>query len=128
VTKAKTRAAKLPLLLPEKPFDLRERTLLLAVRILEVAARLPSAPEAYVVRQQIARAGTSIGANVEEADGAFSRMDKRRSFIIARKEARELRFWLRVIERRWPGVDISSDLTEATEIILILSAIVAKLG
>jgi four helix bundle protein len=112
----------------DKPFDLRERTLLFAVRILDVAARLPSAPEGYVVRQQLARAGTSIGANVEESDGAFSRMDKRRSFIIARKEARELRFWLSVIERRWPGVDVSIDLQEVSEIILILSAIVAKLG
>ena len=102
---------------------------MLAVRMLELAGGLPLSPEAHVVRQQLARAGTSIGANVEEADGALSAADKRRSFVIARKEARELRFWLRVIERRWPALtSLGADLQEATEIIRILSAIVAKMG
>jgi hypothetical protein len=67
------RTGRSPLMLPSaKPFDPRERTLLLAVRMLEVAGLLPVSPEAQVVRQQLARAGTSVGANVEEADGAFS--------------------------------------------------------
>jgi four helix bundle protein len=49
--------------------------------------------------------------------------------VIARKEARELRLWLQVIERRWPKMpDLKSDIQEATEIIRILSAIVAKMS
>ncbi len=131
----KKREARRPLLLPgpggeaRKPYDIRERTLELAVRMLQVAAALPATAEGYVVRQQLARAGTSIGANVEEADGAVSPADKRRSLIIARKETRELRYWLRILERRWPAaVDVKGDLQEVTEILRILSAIVVKLG
>lgn len=124
--------ARSPLLLPtppDKPYDLRERTLILAVRLLEICAKLPISPEGNVVRQQLAKAGTSTGANVEEADGAYSIPDKRKSFIVSRKEAREARYWLRVIQRRWPGLaDMSRDIQELTEIINILSSIVSKLG
>lgn len=123
------RTAK-PLLLPDgKPYDLRERTLMLAVRILGIAAALPSTPEGSVVRQQLARCGCSVGANVEEADGALTAPDKRKSFVISRKEARELRFWLRVIERRWPSQPpVDGEIQETTEILRILSTIIAKLG
>ena len=79
-----------------KPYDLRERSLEFAVRMLRVAASLPLDSEGLIVRPQIARAGASIGANIEEADGAISKKDKRKSFSISRKETRETRYWLRI--------------------------------
>jgi four helix bundle protein len=111
-----------------KPYDLRERSLLFAIRMLKVAAMLPVNSEAKIIRRQIARAGTSIGANIEEADGAVSRPDKRRSFTIARKETRETRYWLRIIQHLWsPGENVDADIVEASKLLNILSAIISKL-
>ncbi len=113
---------------PPKPYDLRERSLEFAIRRVRVAAMLPRDSEGMVVKRQIARSGTSIGANIEEADGASSRPDKRKSFTIARKETRETRYWLRIIQRMWsPGVKVDADIAEATELLKILSAIISKL-
>ncbi len=110
-----------------KPYDLKERTFRFALRILHVAALLPRTTEGNIVRRQIVRSGTSIGANVEEADGSGTRAEKRRGFTIARKEARETRYWLRIIERRWGSPDVGGDIAEAAELVLILSSIVSKL-
>ena len=111
-----------------KPYDLKERSLEFAIRMVRVAAMLPRDSEGMVVRRQIARSGTSIGANIEEADGAISKRDKRKSFSIARKEARETRYSLRIIQRMWSsGVKVEADIVEATELLKILSAIVSKL-
>ena len=46
---------------------------------------------------QILRCGTSIGANVEEAVGGFSRRDFSAKCSIAYKEAREAHYWLRLM-------------------------------
>ena len=111
-----------------KPYDIRERTLQFALRILDITASLPETPEGRVVRQQPANAGTSVGANVEEADGAVSRADKRKSLVIARKEARETRYWLRIIERRWKNlVDVTPETVESGELINILSTMISRL-
>jgi four helix bundle protein len=50
-----------------------------------------------IIRTQLAKAGTSIGANVEEADGALTKKDFVNKIAIARKEAKETRYWLRLI-------------------------------
>ena len=78
---------------------------------------------------QVSRSGTSIGANVEEADGGTTKAEKRRAFIIARKESQETRYWLRIICKRWPETPGANDaLQEVTEIKSILSAIIDKLS
>ena len=100
-----------------KPYDIRERTMEFALRVLEICGKLPENPEGYAVRGQLVRCGTSIGANVEEADGAVSRADKRKSFVVARKECRETRYWLKLIERKWAQLQVGRDISEATEIL-----------
>lgn len=111
-----------------KPFDIRERTLDFASRILDITASLPPTTEAGVARQQLAKAGTSVGANVEEADGAATKADRRKSLVVARKECRETRFWLRLIERkRGSEVNVSHDIAEAVELTRIPSTIIEKL-
>jgi four helix bundle protein len=126
------RKRKHPLLLPAesaKPYDIRERAFLFAVQILEVCGRLPSAPEGLVVRHQLARCGTSIGANLEEADGTISKADRRKSLVIARKEALETRYWLRIAAHRWPaGSDLQPCIQEASEILRILSRLIQLLS
>ena len=97
------------------------------MRILEIAAALP--PHGYgKIADQVARSGSSVGANIEEADGAVSRADKRKSFVTARKEAREARYWLRLIDRTLgKKVPVRADIEEASELVYILSAIISKL-
>lgn len=110
------------------PFDLKERSFDFAVRMLPVAAMLPRDGEAAIVRRQLARSGSSIGANIEEADGASSKADKRKGFVIARKEAREVRYWLRITAHLWgASVKVDADVAEASELVKILSAIIAKM-
>lgn len=53
----------------------------------------------YVLSKQLLRSATSIGANVEEAMAAQSRKDFISKMSIASKEARETRYWLRLLEK-----------------------------
>jgi four helix bundle protein len=99
------------------------------VRILEITAALPETSEGRVVRQQLGAAGTSVGANVEEADGAISKLDQRKSLVVARKEIREVRYWLRIIDYRWKkALDVLADIGESTELLNILSTMTARLS
>ena len=88
---------------------------------------LPSTPEGNRVRGQLGGAGTSVGANYEEADGSNSKKDFTNKIVIARKEARETRYWLRVISGLYvPENEVSADIREAQEIINILSSMIKK--
>jgi four helix bundle protein len=108
---------------------LRERTLEFADVLLDVTAAIPSTPEGNVVRSQMADSCTSIGANVEEADLALTKAEKRKHFGIARREAGETRFWLKLTKRKWGDrIEVEPHLNEVFELIKILSAIIDKLG
>jgi four helix bundle protein len=112
-----------------KPYALKERTFEFAVHVLQPTAGLPATPEALEIRRQLAASAMSIGANVEEGDGAASKQDKRKSFVVARKEAREARYWLRLIGRLWPTAAGSElEAQEAGELINILSTIIERLS
>ncbi len=79
----------------------------------------------YVLSKQLLRSGTSIGANVEEASGGQSRKDFLAKMYIAYKEARETKYWLRLIQHsQIVKVDVSNQLTYVNELIRILSSIV----
>lgn len=73
----------------KKPYDLRERTFKFAKRVLSITEYLPRKSQCEVIRRQLARSGTSIGANVEEADGTITKKDFVSKMVIARKEAKE---------------------------------------
>ncbi|MHC5039150.1 MAG: four helix bundle protein, partial [Planctomycetota bacterium] len=89
----------------EKPFDLGERCVIFAKRILDICEMLPDTPECRRIRGQLGGAGTAVGANYEEGDGALTKKDKRKSFVHSRKEARESRFFLRVISGKYLPVE-----------------------
>ncbi|HVN67964.1 MAG TPA: four helix bundle protein [Candidatus Sulfotelmatobacter sp.] len=115
----------------EKVYDLRARLLLFSGRVLRVCGMLPYSPEAQVLRRQLARAGTAIGANFEEADGALTRKDFINKLAIARKEAKEAKYWLSIAFAHYlktKGANIELDIEECEEIIKILSAILKKVG
>jgi four helix bundle protein len=110
-----------------KPYDIRERTFEFAVRVLNIAGAMPNEGGGRMLASQLSRSGTSVGANVEEADGAVTRADKRKTLIVARKEVREARYWLRLLDRMGTKIPVREEIAEATELLYILSAIIDKL-
>ena len=111
----------------DKIYDLKERTFTFAQRILEVVEQLPKKSQCEIIRKQLTKAGTSIGANVEEADGTITKKDFVNKMVISRKEAKEARYWLRLISGRYTKEEeIAPDITECQELIKILSSIINK--
>jgi four helix bundle protein len=68
---------------------LEKRTQEFAIRIIRLSSTLPTTPETTVVRNQITKAGTSIGANYREANRARSRADFKNKIKICESEASE---------------------------------------
>jgi four helix bundle protein len=107
------------------PFEIRERTFQFAVRVLKLVRRLPRALDAVEIGRQLIKSSTSVGANVEEAHGAESQRDFVHKMSIARKEARESRYWLRLICTAIVQDDeVNALIQESDELVRILSAIV----
>jgi four helix bundle protein len=82
------------------------------------------------IARQLLRSGTSVGANLEEASAAQSKPDFLSKCSIAAKEARETRYWLRLLTA---SNHISQDqlaplVAEAGEIVAILTTIVKNAG
>ena len=108
--------------------ELKERTFNFAISILELAAELPNTDEAIIVRRQLCKSGTSVGANVEEADGSLTLNDFVYRVDVAFKEAKETRYWLCVVVYRKLLVQsiVQPHLDESLELIKILSTIIYK--
>lgn len=75
--------------------DIHDRVFRFAVSIIQFTRTFPRTPDAMQLGKQLFDAGTSVGANMEEADGAESRRGFIHKVSISRKEARESRYWLR---------------------------------
>ena len=79
----------------------------------------------YVISKQLLRSATSIGANVEEANAAQTKKDFIAKMSIASKEARETKYWLRLLDKRkLVPLDYSTFLTLIEHIINIITKIV----
>ena len=107
--------------------DIIERTFELAVRIVKLAGSLTQRSRVgEKLASQIIRSGTSIGANVEEAQAAESRADFIHKYRISLKEARETIYWLKLIAAAnlLPEKSIASLRTEADEISRVIAKII----
>jgi four helix bundle protein len=107
--------------------DIQERTFAFALRIVRLCQNLDERPGiARTLGKQLLRAGTSIGANIEEAQAGQSRADFISKCAIALKEARETLYWLRLLEAA--EVVSTARLTdlqaEADQLVRILTAII----
>lgn len=79
----------------------------------------------FIISKQLLRSGTSIGANIEEAIAAQSKRDFIAKMSISSKEARETKYWLRLLnESKLINHDYSEYLADIEDIINILTAIV----
>lgn len=103
-----------------------ERLLKFAVRIIILASKLPKNAAGFAIAMQAIKAGTSIGANVEEAQDASSRKDFIQKLSISLREAKETRYWLKVIKEAGllDASLVNRELVECEEIIAILTSIV----
>ena len=76
-----------------------EKSFEFAVRIVNLYKHLTAEKKEYVMSKQLLRCGTSIGANVAEAQKAQSHADFVTKMCIASKEANETDYWLRLLNR-----------------------------
>ena len=105
--------------------ELEKRTKRFAVRIIRLSTKLPNTPEARVVRYQMTKAGTSVGANYREANRARSKADFRNKIDICETEASETQYWLEmIIEVGWlTQVDLKWEYQECSELLAIFTSI-----
>ncbi|MDO7876935.1 four helix bundle protein [Hymenobacter sp. ASUV-10] len=97
-----------------------------AQRIVKLYKLLLKQKQPRALAEQLLRSGTSIGANIEEATGGFSRRDFAAKCSIAYKEARETHYWLRLL-RDTECLDIrlaDSLIGNAEELKRMLAAII----
>ena len=106
-----------------KKFDLLERLIDFAVRIINVAEALPNTKVGNHIKGQILRSGTSPAPNYSESQSAESRSDFIHKLKIALKELRETKVWLIVIYRTEmikPRTRLIPLISENDELISIL--------
>ncbi len=114
---------------PRHGMDIRERAFEFSVTLLKFCRQLDQHDIAMqTISRQLVRCGTSIGANLEEAQSGETRSDFIHKNAIALKEARETRYWLRLLVA---GGFASNPTTkglqqETEEIVKVLAAIIVS--
>jgi len=101
-----------------------EKSFNFALTIIELYKILQQNRE-FVLSKQLLRSATSIGANVEEATAASTKKDFAYKMTLSSKEARETRYWLKLLDKsQIVEINYSKYLEDVTELIKILTAIV----
>ena len=105
--------------------ELEKRTRDFAVKIIRLSSTMSHTLESKVVRNQITKSGTSIGANYREANRARSRADFKNKIRICESEASETQYWLEVIvDAGWLSVEqIEKEYDECSELVAIFTSI-----
>ena len=105
------------------------RTLKFAKEVIELVNILPKTMANTEIMKQIIRSSGSVGANYIEANEGLSKKDFAMRVKICRKEAKESRYWLMLIEANGEDADKKrqSLINEATELMKIFGAIVEKM-
>ena len=111
-----------------KENDLLKRTFNFGISCLKFLRKLESNPENNLIRFQLGKSCTSIGANYEESQAGSSKADFTNKVKIALREARETNYWLRIFKELNDNNDesLESLIKESQELKNILGAIVVK--
>jgi four helix bundle protein len=96
-----------------------------AVKVVRFCFEMQRSKREFVISRQLLKSGTSIGANIEEAQGAISKPEFIAKTQIAFKEAKETKYWLRlIIDTGIFDRDIVMEmLNNCSELIIILTSI-----
>jgi len=108
--------------------ELENRTREFAVRIIQLSRTLPNTPEANIIKTQITKSGTSIGANYREANRARSKADFRNKIKICESEASETQYWLEIIVKlNWLSwEEVKGEYEECGELLGIFTSAANK--
>ncbi len=108
---------------------LEERTKAFAISVLKLSASLPSKEEGRVLKYQLTKSATSIGANYREANRSRSRADFRNKIRICESEASETVYWLEIILKMdWiKAANIDLIYAESKELLALFTAISKKI-
>ncbi|MBL7153563.1 MAG: four helix bundle protein [Phycisphaerae bacterium] len=112
-----------------KQYDLEDRTLAFAKNVRAFVNKLPKTTANIEDGRQLIKASGSVGANYIEANEALSKKDFRFRIKICRKEAKESRYWLRLVDTQdVPELEEERKELEqeATELMNIFGSIVRK--
>lgn len=111
-----------------KPYNLEERTFEFARQCRLLVSRLPKTISNIEDGKQLIRSSGSVGANYIEANEKLGDKDFSFRLKIARKEAKESAYWLKLLKASNPSIDseIEEIFREAEELRKILSAIIKK--
>ena len=109
-------------------YDIQERTFAFGLEVVNLSNQMPETRASKILCNQVLRSGTSIGANVEEAEAAYTKNEFAYKMNIALKEARETHYWLRLIHKSNLAKDnvINVMIGESEELKKILGSIVSK--
>jgi four helix bundle protein len=111
----------------QSDYNLEERLLAFSADVVRHCARLKQ-PILRSIVDQVVRSATSIGANYAEANNASSKQDFRAKVFIAKKEASETRYWLRLLGKVGDNSEELEKLcAESQELVMILQKIVNSL-
>lgn len=101
------------------------RTRKFAVAIIKTSSTLPNTPEGRVLRNQLTKSGTSIGANYREANRGRSSADFYNKIKISESEASETVYWLEIIdELNWMEKNLFKPVyEESNELLAIFTSI-----
>jgi len=105
--------------------DLEERTKRFAIRIFKMSSYLPNTPEGRIIKYQISKSGSSVGANYREANRARIKPDFKSRIGICESEASETVYWLEIIveSRMIKKEKIGNLYSEACELLAIFTSI-----
>ena len=109
---------------------MEKRTKEFAIKIIRQSVLLPSIPEGKVLRNQLTKAGTSIGANYREANRSKSKADFCYKIKLCESEANESLYWLEIIsDLDWTSGKAVNDLIkENTELLATFTSISKNLN
>jgi four helix bundle protein len=108
--------------------ELEKRTREFGVRIICLSRTLPNTPEGRVIRTQMTKSGSSVGANYREANRARSKADFKNKISICETEASETQYWLEVIVKvKWLSwAKVKWEYEECKELLAIFTSVGSK--
>ena len=112
-----------------KRYDLEDRTLEFAKRVRAFVKKLPKTISNFEDIKQLVKASGSVGANYIEANEALSKKDFKMRIKICRKESKESRYWLKLVDTH-EEIELEKErdylINESTELMNIFGSILQK--
>ena len=116
----------------DRKMDIHSRLLKFGIRIVKFCKIISNDPNNRAIADQLMRSGTSVGANMQEADSASSKKDFINKVTISKKEIQETNYWLNIVKgselinNEKNKEELSALLKKSDELIRIIGSILAK--